>query len=524
MVHPRRVYAAIGWAALAGGALLLGRAARPTTLSSAPPSSRPLLPLLPSSALALTAAFLICVLASAAGIGGGAALVPLYLTLGGQSTHSAVALSNFTIVGSALAAFAINARRVHVPPGPDALPRPLIDWDVILLMEPATIVGAMCGALLNAVTPPWLTLFGLTLLLALVTHSVAGRARGAWVAESVALERARAVALEEQAGGGGSLEAGSSLTTALLVAGGEEAGAEDIEGEGGARRPKPPASEQRVHGGGSSGASPKPLAAALGLAEGDRAGPPPPPPSPSPPCLGPRLPAAKAGPLLVALFAAVAACDNLKARLPCGSLPYWLTSLGVIPPAVGLTVWARRQLLGAAAGAAASGGGVDVAGSGVAEEQHADPPSTTAQRAWTPLNTLAIPGVAVLAGLAAGMFGVGGGIIKGPFLILIARLPPEVAAASAMTMILFTSATAFLVYWGAGATRQDWGGAAFGVGLAGSALGVVGLARAVAATGGRRSLVTITMAVTLGLSLLATAWQAGVAVRGREGVGRGSLC
>lgn len=61
---------------------------------------------------------------------------------------TAVALSNVTIVGGAISNFCFNIGRKH-----PLLPRPLIDWDLILVMEPATIFGALVGGFLNRVCP-----------------------------------------------------------------------------------------------------------------------------------------------------------------------------------------------------------------------------------------------------------------------------------------------------------------------------------------------------------------------------------
>jgi len=57
-----------------------------------------------------------------------------------------VALSNLTIVGGALANFAFNVNRRH--PSGD---KPLIDWDLIMVMEPTTILGALLGSYINKV-------------------------------------------------------------------------------------------------------------------------------------------------------------------------------------------------------------------------------------------------------------------------------------------------------------------------------------------------------------------------------------
>jgi hypothetical protein len=57
---------------------------------------------------------------------------------------------------------------------------------------------------------------------------------------------------------------------------------------------------------------------------------------------------------------------------------------------------------------------------------------------WDPKTTVLYPAMCSFAGLIAGMFGVGGGIVKGPLMLALGVLP-EVAAATSATMILFTA-------------------------------------------------------------------------------------
>jgi Sulfite exporter TauE/SafE len=57
---------------------------------------------------------------------------------------------------------------------------------------------------------------------------------------------------------------------------------------------------------------------------------------------------------------------------------------------------------------------------------------------WTRETTLTYPVLCSLAGVIAGMFGVGGGIVKGPLMLHLGMLP-EVAAATSATMIFFTA-------------------------------------------------------------------------------------
>lgn len=47
-----------------------------------------------------------------------------------------MALSNITVLGGALANLTVNLFRRH-----PILNRPLVDWDLLLVMEPTTILG-----------------------------------------------------------------------------------------------------------------------------------------------------------------------------------------------------------------------------------------------------------------------------------------------------------------------------------------------------------------------------------------------
>ncbi|CAD7963277.1 unnamed protein product [Amoebophrya sp. A25] len=86
-------------------------------------------------------------IAACGGIGGGAFLVPLYIMILQFPTGNATALSNVTIFGGSIANALFNLRK-KTDRG-----SPLIDWDIILLMEPSTILGAVAGTLVNKVLP-----------------------------------------------------------------------------------------------------------------------------------------------------------------------------------------------------------------------------------------------------------------------------------------------------------------------------------------------------------------------------------
>lgn len=78
------------------------------------------------------------VIAASGGIGGGGILVPLFILVFGFSPKHAIPLSNFTIVGSSITNMILNIPKRH--PHAD---RPLVDWDLIMVMEPVTMIGAV---------------------------------------------------------------------------------------------------------------------------------------------------------------------------------------------------------------------------------------------------------------------------------------------------------------------------------------------------------------------------------------------
>lgn len=85
-------------------------------------------------------------LAAGGGIGGGGILVPLYTLVLGFDPKHAIPLSNVTVFGGAIANFILNMPKRH-----PSVDRPCVDWDLILVMEPVTIAGALAGAIVNKV-------------------------------------------------------------------------------------------------------------------------------------------------------------------------------------------------------------------------------------------------------------------------------------------------------------------------------------------------------------------------------------
>jgi len=108
--------------------------------------------------------FLISGLALSAGIGGGGLYVPLLMIILGFQVHEATAISQPCLAGGAASALIYNVRQRH----PSGL-KPMIDYDLVLIMGPNLLVGAMVGSFLNFALPSWLIL---GMLVAILSHSV----------------------------------------------------------------------------------------------------------------------------------------------------------------------------------------------------------------------------------------------------------------------------------------------------------------------------------------------------------------
>eukprot|EP00435_Cladocopium_sp_Y103_P032780 s324_g8.t1 len=125
------------------------------------------------------------VVAASGGIGGGGILVPLFMLALEFKPKHAIALSNFTILGGAIANTLANIRRKH--PHREG---PIIDWDLILAMEPLTIFGAVFGSLLSKILPNFVLTTMLVIILAMIGQRTLTKGWSMFREESRTLHRA----------------------------------------------------------------------------------------------------------------------------------------------------------------------------------------------------------------------------------------------------------------------------------------------------------------------------------------------
>lgn len=104
-------------------------------------------------------------IAAAGGIGGGGIIVPILIIIFNFEPKFAIPLSNFTILGCSIMNVTLNLSKRH--PLAD---RPLVDWDLIMVMEPLTMAGAVFGAYLSKILPNWFLILSLMLVLGYTTE------------------------------------------------------------------------------------------------------------------------------------------------------------------------------------------------------------------------------------------------------------------------------------------------------------------------------------------------------------------
>ncbi|CAD7963732.1 unnamed protein product [Amoebophrya sp. A120] len=140
-------------------------------------SPKPLWPMNARDWISFLLVSLVSVIAACGGIGGGALFVPLYMMVLQFPTANASALSNVTIFGGSIANLMFNFSK-KTDKG-DAL----IDWNIILMMEPSTILGAVIGTLINKLVPVFVLQCLLFVLLLLMGQNTLEKGQKRWQKE-----------------------------------------------------------------------------------------------------------------------------------------------------------------------------------------------------------------------------------------------------------------------------------------------------------------------------------------------------
>jgi len=396
------------------------------------------------------------IIAAGGGIGGGGILVPLFILVMKFKAKHAIPLSNVAILGSAIINTIFNLPQRH----PKAN-RPLVDWDLILAMEPLTIFGAVVGAYVNKVLPEYLLVSMLVLLLTATAIRTLKKGVKLFRKETAAFER-----LGEDNSKISEVELGDTQIKKRLDL-------DDIDNFGDA-----PTSTSVAVKGAAIGGNPAGLFFIRRKTDPPKATPL--PNTPGSPTLekdqyedtsqvmldrilleeSRTVPVPKLL-LLLLLFAGVMCLTVLKGGghvvspigVTCGSAHFWLLSIMALPWVLGFSSLVRCYLL---------------------RLHHIKEvvgyPYVEGDIQWTPRATIIYPAICSGAGLCAGLFGIGGGIVKGPLMLELGVLP-QVASATSACMILYTAASACSMFYVFGLLKVDYAACAFTLGVLSSIIG-----------------------------------------------------
>jgi len=409
---------------------------------------RPLFPLGDNDKAGFILGSFFIMIAAGGGIGGGGVLVPSYIFILGFKPHIAIPLSNVTILGSSIANCILNARKRH--PTAD---RPLIDWDIMLVMEPLTIAGAVMGSVMNVMCPPWLLCVMLVLLLGATTIKTGMKGIKLYKKESLALEQTahyqRLPGTEEDAAAIQYHSPGTKGKCGVMLNGGSP-GLSPISKDH-FRSPQKLETLLKIE---STHSFPKMFAMFI----------------------------TTVGTLLFTILKGGNGINPL--HITCGSGIYWFLTFAVIPFTFTIAYFARRHLV-----------------ERYYSKKNLGYTYHEGDVEWNEWHTILYPACCSVAGLCAGLFGIGGGIVKGP-LMLEMGTKPQVASATSATMILFTSAAASASYLLFNSINLQYACALFPLGFCCTLVGQIGL-NAIVKYYGRASFVILCIASVIGMSTFA---------------------
>jgi len=206
------------------------------------------------------------------------------------------------------------------------------------------------------------------------------------------------------------------------------------------------------------------------------------------------------------IFAAVITVTILKGGkqgsplgFECGSMEYWMVTSMTIPVTVVVSLIVRQHLIWKGM-----------------KKDRLSYQYVKGDVTWDTWTTIKYPGICAFAGLFAGLFGVGGGIVKGPLMVEMGILP-EVAVATSSTMIFFTTGAATISFLVFGTLPLAHGAAFFSVGIAAALMGQMVLTRMIKELD-RPSYIIYGIGIILGFSAVMMTWSSVVSIMSGHGV------
>ncbi|EKE38923.1 hypothetical protein ENUP19_0341G0001 [Entamoeba nuttalli] len=400
------------------------------------------------------------VLCAGSGIGGGCFYLVIFVLILQMDPHQAIPLSKITTFGVACGGFLILWMKRH----PNVRYKPLISYPTALMVEPLTIYGTMIGVIFNIISPSWLIIIVLVLLLGFTSYKTFAKAIKQWKNENEKRDAAKATELVETSkpdiadNDNDDMKPSENGNNAVIV---DERVQEEEEGQGSGPKLLPQDESQEAQKEAKKIEEKTLLKREI-------------------------IKAILSVGILIVVWAVMFFIVILKGGekmdsivgIECGTPWYWvLTAIGgplmlAVTIVVGIFLWWRQR-------------GEEVQG----EVQ------------WTVKNCLIIPIGAFFAGVSAAYLGIGGGMVIGPILLEIGVLP-QVATATSAFMIMFTASSSSLQYIIDGKLDIFYGLWYFAIGFIGAAFGQFGFSKIVQKLN-RQSIIGFFLGVLIVLSTLA---------------------
>ena len=428
-----------------------------------------LLPLNLDDAVMVSMASVGLSIAAGGGIGGGGILVPIFIIFGKFTPELAIPLSNITIFGGAIGNFYFNRRKSH----PLCVGRPVIDYNLMSVFQPMIIIGAIVGTYINKVSPSLVTSVLLVFLLVYTTYKTVGKGLKQYKLENkgeILNPPAQSPTLNlEMITPGGDKDSTSMESSVPVVR--RYLTMEDFNNNH-------PHSEMDE----SNRTIQKILAREYDF-----------------------FPKVILGKISV-MFSLVLVVTLLrKLAMECGTKIWWFIGFLNLPICLLTALSSRKDLL-----------------RDYLDKKEVKYTYLQGDIAWDENTTAKYPSIAILSGLCAGMFGIGGGIINGPLMLALNCLP-EVASGTAATMILFTSSTATISFVAFDMLKVDYAILLFILGLVCTIFGQVVLNRIISKSG-RRSLIALSMGTITGASAVLMSIQSVGSLLNGDGLKSSGIC
>jgi uncharacterized membrane protein YfcA len=426
-------------------------------------------------------------LAAGGGIGGGGILVPVLILVGQFSPKEAVPLTNICILGGSISNCAFNMMKRHPffdkPPPPDytVIDRPRIDYDIVLVMEPMTIAGAVLGSLINKILPGYVLTILLFVVLGAMSIKTFISGRKKWVKETADKERDDAVVEKFKQDHGGVAPTPAELSVAIadrVTEDQKKAAAEKEATESSFLVQNGVQMQDYGLSGGDALEDPNKHAKEIeDMREEEK-----------------YTPFMKLG-ILLFCWVGVNVLDLMRGGggfhgpfdIYCGDAGYWLFTFLYIPFTVAIASIVAVGLI-----------------KDTAHKEEIGYPWVEGDVHWTLKRSIIYPLLCSTAGLFAGMFGVGGGIVKGPLMTEMGVLP-EVTSATAAFMIFFTASAATVSFTLYGMIIWSYAAVFFFMGILFTAFGQVAVQWAVDKLG-RPSIIVFVITAILGSSVVLLAY------------------